>query len=41
MLSRGVIKWGDKSVDFLGGENGYGHVYAKSGVYTIKGAKFI
>ena len=37
VLSRGVIKWGDRSVDFLGDENGYGHVYAKSGVYTIKG----
>ena len=37
VLSRGIIKWGDKSVDFLGEENGYGHVYAKPGVYTIKG----
>ena len=37
MVSLGVVKWGDKSVDFLGEENGYNHIYKKAGVYTVKG----
>lgn len=37
MLSRGVVKWGDSMVDFIGENGNYGHTYKKSGVYTVKG----
>ena len=37
VLSRGIVKWGDKSVTFLGEDDVYSHTYEKSGIYTIKG----
>lgn len=37
VLSRGVVKWGDKSVGFLGEDDNYSHVYIKAGTYVIKG----